>query len=377
MREKQLSSLRASFCIIDSLSSPFHVNFVHISRWSLQSFRFAQHNAPEQTVPFPGMEWLSRIATPETAFVDNHGDTYSSIYAAVLKNDPLKHPCRNMNAWLNSIFFSPTLAAQISTVLFHKNMEWTHYFLAYLRNFLGGMLVYYGTAGIFHYYIYVHPGISEATFGKFDDPKQRRKRPTAAVMWDQIQLAQLSMTVYVLLPVVDELLIEQGWTAAYYTVEEIGGWFWYGLYLGIYLVLVDIGVYWMHRTLHTNKWLYKHIHMLHHKYNKPETLTPWASIAFHPLDGILQASPYLVTMFFVPLHYLTHLFLLFFTAIWATYIHDAMDWNIDPIMGSKYHTIHHTHYIYNYGQFLTACDWFWGSLKVPEGPTGVEIRKAA
>lgn len=49
-------------------------------------------------------------------------------------------------------------------------------------------------------------------------------------------------------------------------------------------------IYWMHRTLHTNKFLYKYVHALHHKYNSPETLSPWASIAFNPLDGILQVT---------------------------------------------------------------------------------------
>ena len=44
----------------------------------------------------------------------------------------------------------------------------------------------------------------------------------------------------------------------------------------------------MHRTLHTNKFLYKYVHALHHKYNSAETLSPWASIAFNPLDGCLQ-----------------------------------------------------------------------------------------
>ena len=76
-----------------------------------------------------------------------------------------------------------------------------------------------------------------------------------------------------------------------------------------------------------------------------------------------QASPYVATLFIVPCHYLTHVAMLFFTAIWATNIHDALNGNTEPIMGSKYHTIHHTHYHYNFGQFFIFCDWYWGSLR--------------
>jgi lathosterol oxidase len=267
-----------------------------------------------------------------------------------------------MNAWLNSILFTPRFAATAAALLNH-NVEGAHYALCYLRNFIGAMIVYYGTAGIFHFFCYVHP-MSDEIFAK-------RTRPSRAIMWDQIRLAQLSMILYVLLPVADEYLIERGWTRAYYMVSEIGGWHWYAAYTLLYFCLVEIGIYWMHRTLHTNKFLYKHVHLIHHKYNAPHTLTPWASIAFHPLDGILQASPYVLAIFVVPCHYPTHFGLLFFTAIWATYIHDAMDFNVWPIMGSKYHTIHHTHYIYNYGQVFVFCDRLWGTFREPSGPTGV------
>lgn len=30
------------------------------------------------------------------------------------------------------------------------------------------------------------------------------------------------------------------------------------------------------------------LHHIHHKYNKEHTLSPFAGLAFHPLDGILQ-----------------------------------------------------------------------------------------
>ncbi|CAJ1957178.1 unnamed protein product [Cylindrotheca closterium] len=316
------------------------------------------------SIPFPGAQWIERMATPETKITLENGETYSSAYAAVLNGEPLANPCRNFNAWVNSIFIGPKTASRFVETM---GVEWGHYLLCYLRNMIAGTFIYYATAGIFHYFCYVHP-MSKEIF-------KNRKRPDSAIIWNQIKLSQASLFIYTMLPVLDEYLIEAGYTKTYFTVDEIGGWVPHIATMAFYFACVEIGIYWMHRTLHTNKTLYKHVHLLHHSYNKPETLTPWASIAFHPLDGILQASPYVFLLPFIPCHYITHVVMVFFTAIWATYIHDAMDFNIDPIMGSKYHTVHHTHYIYNYGQIFTFCDRFWGTLKIPDGPTGVPAKR--
>jgi Delta7-sterol 5-desaturase len=317
-----------------------------------------------RTVPFPGPGWLDNLALkPDAALTMPDGTTYPSAYAAILYNDPLSNPCRNFNAWVNAIFFSNGVAAWFITTL--NSIELAHYVLCYLRNFIGAMIVYYGTASVFHYFCYVHP-MSRKIY-----EEQGRTRPTWETIKNQIQLSQASLTIYTMLPVLDEFLVESGYTKVYHSIEEIGGWPAHIATMLLYFACVEIGIYWMHRTLHTNKFLYKHVHLKHHQYKSAETLTPWASIAFHPLDGMLQASPYVLMLPFVPCHYLTHFGLLFFTAIWATYIHDAMDWNIDPVMGSKYHTVHHTHYIYNYGQVFIFCDWFWGTLRIPEGPTGI------
>jgi lathosterol oxidase len=319
-------------------------------------------------VPFPGNGWLDRMAMkPDATLTMADGTAYPSAYSAILYNDPLGNPCRNFNAWVNSIFFSDQVAAWF--ILKLNSIEIAHYLLCYLRNFIGAMVVYYGTASVFHYFCYVHP-MSKKVY-----EAQGRTRPKWDVIKNQIQLSQASLTIYTMLPVLDEFLVESGWTKVYHTIEEIGGWPSHIATMLLYFACVEVGIYWMHRTLHTNKFLYKHVHLKHHQYKSAETLTPWASIAFHPLDGMLQASPYVLMLPFVPCHYLTHFGLLFFTAIWATYIHDAMDWNIDPVMGSKYHTVHHTHYIYNYGQVFIFCDWFWGTLRLPEGPTGVYNRK--
>jgi lathosterol oxidase len=187
-------------------------------------------------------------------------------------------------------------------------IEWAHYILCYLRNFVGAMIVYYVTAGVFHYYCYVHP-MSLKVF----EEKQGRTRPTWDTIKGQIKVSQVSLTIYTMLPVLDEFLIVSGYTKVYYTIDDIGGWVTRNATMIIYFCCVKIGIYWMHRTLHTNKWLYQHMqHLMHHTYKSPETLTPWASIVFHRFDGMLQAYLYVLMLPFVPCHYLTHFGLLFF-----------------------------------------------------------------
>eukprot|EP00981_Chlorochromonas_danica_P011133 scaffold3776_cov166-Ochromonas_danica.AAC.8 len=234
-----------------------------------------------------------------------------------------------------------------------------YYFQCYLRDLVMGTLVYWVTASLWHiaiYKIYVKE--------LFHD--KGRPLPSTEIIQFSMALAQSSLFVYAALPVISEYLIESKLTHTYFYVNEVGGWGMYFLYLLCYIVLVEIGVYWAHRSEHEVKFLYKYIHALHHKFEKPESLTPWASIAFNPIDGMIQASPYVICLFLVPCHYFTHVFLLFFSGIWATNIHDAMWADTEPIMGAKYHTLHHTHFLYNHGQFFIFCDWFWGTLRAPE-----------
>lgn len=95
-------------------------------------------------------------------------------------------------------------------------------------------------------------------------------------------------------------------------------------------------------------------------------MSPFAGLAFHPLDGILQAIPYTLTLFIVPTHFLTHELLLFATAFWTTNIHDNLHGNLLPVMGAGWHTIHHTTYRHNYGHYFVIMDWLFGTLISPE-----------
>lgn len=90
-----------------------------------------------------------------------------------------------------------------------------------------------------------------------------------------------------------------------------------------------------------------------------------SGLAFHPLDGILQAVPHVIALFIVPTHFTTHLGLLFLEAIWTTNIHDCIHGKLWPWMGAGYHTIHHTTYRHNYGHYTIWMDWMLGTLCDP------------
>mmetsp|Transcript_28494 Transcript_28494/g.39244 ORF Transcript_28494/g.39244 Transcript_28494/m.39244 type:complete len:325 (+) Transcript_28494:23-997(+) len=274
-------------------------------------------------------------------------------------NAGVHNPFREFNELVNLIFFQYLGLSSVETyVNTNLGSDYGYYFLCYLRDLVAGTAVYWITASLWHLTIYNIMG--DKLF-----VKKGRPFPSFETISDQMALAQASIFVYAGLPILSEILIENKLTRCFFYLGEVG------LvpslvYFLIYIVLVEIGIYWMHRTLHTNKFLYKYIHALHHKYNKSLTLTPWASIAFNPIDGLLQASPYVIFLFFVPVNYFVHVFLLFFSGVWATNIHDAVWGDSEPIMGAKYHTVHHTHYHYNFGQFFIFCDYFFGTLKVPE-----------
>lgn len=84
-----------------------------------------------------------------------------------------------------------------------------------------------------------------------------------------------AMPWYTALPTLSEYMVENGYTRCFARISDIG-WLSYLGYLVIYLVIVEFGIYWMHRELHDIKPLYKYLHATHHIYNKQNTLSPFA-----------------------------------------------------------------------------------------------------
>ncbi|KAG4429485.1 hypothetical protein IFR05_015036 [Cadophora sp. M221] len=129
-----------------------------------------------------------------------------------------------------------------------------------------------------------------------------------------------------------------------------------------FILFTDMFVYFIHRGLH-HPLIYKTLHKPHHKWIMP---TPYAAIAFHPVDGWAQSLPYHVFPFIFPLQKIAYLALFFFVQVWTVFIHDGEYVANSPILnGAACHTMHHLYFNYNYGQYTTLWDRLGGSYRKP------------
>ncbi|KAJ0099573.1 hypothetical protein Patl1_21430 [Pistacia atlantica] len=149
-----------------------------------------------------------------------------------------------------------------------------HVLQTWLRNYLAGSLLYLISGFLWCFYIYYY---------KRHVYVPKDAIPSRKAMLLQIYVAMKAMPWYCALPTLSEYMVENGWTKCFSRVSDVG-WLGYLVYLAVYLVFVEFGIYWMHRELHDIKFLYKHLHATHHIYNKQNTLSPFAGMFLISFD---------------------------------------------------------------------------------------------
>ncbi|KAM4726627.1 lathosterol oxidase [Anableps anableps] len=223
---------------------------------------------------------------------------------------------------------------------------------------LGAAILYLGLGAFSYYFIFDHKLMKHPHFLE----NQVRR---------EIKYAMTSLP-WISIPTVALFFAEvRGYSKLYDNVSDspLG---WSGLLLSMisFLFFTDMCIYWIHRFLH-HKLIYKMFHKPHHVW---KITTPFASHAFHPVDGFLQGLPYHIYPFLFPLHKLLYLALYVFVNIWTISIHDG-DYRVPSgltgvINGSAHHTDHHLFFDYNYGQYFTLWDRLGGSYRHPSALMG-------
>jgi lathosterol oxidase len=187
----------------------------------------------------------------------------------------------------------------------------------------------------------------------FDKSLKKHKLYLPNQIEQEIQVAMTSIPIMAIPSAFIFLAEVRGFSRMYESFEDHGGILFILLSIPLYLVFTDTGIYWIHRFLHIPA-LYSPIHKLHHKWI---ISTPFASHAFHPLDGFLQSIPYHIYVFLFPFNKIVYLALFFFVNMWTISIHDNYHFYEGKILnGTEHHTIHHRKFNYNYGQYFTFWD---------------------
>ncbi|KAJ6264694.1 hypothetical protein Dda_0844 [Drechslerella dactyloides] len=153
----------------------------------------------------------------------------------------------------------------------------------------------------------------------------------------------------------------RGYTLMFDNANDYGRVYFY-LQFPIFIVFTDALIYLIHRGLH-HPAIYRYLHKSHHKWIMP---SPYASHAFHPVDGWAQSLPYHIFPLVMPLWKFAYVALFVFVNIWTVMIHDGEYISNSPIInGAACHTMHHLYFNYNYGQFTTLWDRLGGSYRPP------------
>lgn len=140
--------------------------------------------------------------------------------------------------------------------------------------------------------------------------------------------------------------------------------------VSIFLMIIvhDAYFYWTHRWMH-GKQVFKWVHKVHHLSTNP---SPWAAMAFHPIESFIEGSVIAVIAFLFPVHPLAIGIFLLFMMIYNVYGH--LGYELYPkgfsksyigkwINTSVNHNLHHQYFDGNFGLYFLWWDRWMGTLR--------------
>jgi len=222
--------------------------------------------------------------------------------------------------------------------------------LTWLVLYAGALLLYFGVAGLDYWVVFVRMKARLLPNYKPDYSEMRR----------EMGMSVLSLSIMAVMTVPFEVLTQLGYSKVYHNVADYPLWYLIASPL-FFAVFSDSLIYFIHRGLH-HPLIYKHIHKPHHSFIQT---TPFSAFAFHPVDGFSQGFPYQLFPFLFPFHATVHLISLAVVSMWTINIHDRVSFHLPLINGAAHHTIHHTTFRSNYGQYFTVWDRICGTYKDP------------
>lgn len=189
---------------------------------------------------------------------------------------------------------------------------------------LFGAVVYFVCATLSFYLVFDKAAFRHPKYIRGQIPMEIRSA-VSAIPW----IAMMTVPFF--------LLEVRGYSKMYDSSAEGPGRWYDILQFPIFIGFTDFFIYWIHRGLH-HPLIYKRMHKAHHKWVVP---TPFASHAFHPVDGMSQSLPYHIFPFLFPLNKFAYIALFVFVNLWTVTIHDGeYAMNSVIVNGAACHTMH-------------------------------------
>ncbi|NJN41404.1 MAG: sterol desaturase family protein [Flammeovirgaceae bacterium] len=156
-------------------------------------------------------------------------------------------------------------------------------------------------------------------------------------------------------------------TQIYFEIEEFGILYLI-LSIPIMIIIHDAYFYWAHRIMHLQS-VFKHAHRTHHLSTNP---SPWAAMAFHPIEAVIEAGIVPVLAIVMPVHPLGMAGFLLIMMIYNVYGH--LGYELYPpgfaasrigrwINTSVSHNQHHQFFVGNYGLYFLWWDRWMGTIR--------------
>lgn len=138
--------------------------------------------------------------------------------------------------------------------------------------------------------------------------------------------------------------------------------------IALILLIHDTYFYWAHRLMHHPR-IFKYFHKVHHLSTNP---SPWAAMAFHPLEAVVEFGIIAFVPYLFPIHPLAIFIFLLIMMIYNVYGH--LGYELYPkgfsrsvvgkwINTSVNHNQHHEHFTGNYGLYFLWWDRWMGTLR--------------
>lgn len=236
---------------------------------------------------------------------------------------------------------------------------------------IGNILIQWMGVSTFMFLRYaVIAGIATALFyGIFKKKKFhlkiQQKYPKMSKVWEEVKHSSVTALIFGFLAVIINWMTDMGWTQVYTDFSEYG--IFYAVFSFVVLAFVhDAYFYWMHYAMHKVKPLMK-FHAIHHKSHNP---TPWAAMAFHPVEAVTEFAIFPLVVMVMPFHPIVLVLFGLFSFVFNVIGH--LGFEVFPkgttrhpigrwFNTSTHHNMHHKNGNANFGLYFNIWDTIMGT----------------